>query len=301
MLRTLVIFGVILIAGSGTALPACLPVAGDRIFGRDLALAIPAFSALPSGTVIGYAPAPGTQRIFSVAELTRIARANRVTLESPSEVCFEISMRAMEAEETLAAMRSVLPPNTELSLVELPKTSVPAGRLEFALAGLEPDSRGSRVWRGFVRYGATLRAPVQVRVTVQRKVVAVIAARDLPANTTLDATNLRLQPVVEPFGAVQAASRTEDVLGRVAKKPLRAGETISLASLSIPPVVHKGDAIKVEVQSGGARLVFDAVAQSAAGDGEMVELKNPDNGRVFRARVAQTGRAVIVVPSRQTL
>jgi flagella basal body P-ring formation protein FlgA len=295
--RSLVLFTVC----SAIASASCLPLAGDRIFGRDLARAIPAFSALPAGTIIGYAPAPGARRIFTVAELSRIARADHVVLDSPAEVCFEIPMRVLDADETAAAMRRVLPADAELSLVELPKTSIPSGRLEFALAGLEPESGGSRVWRGFVRYGATLRMPVWARVTVQRRILAVVAVSDVPANTALDSTNLRLQSVAAPLDSSRIAERVQDVQGRMAKKRVRAGEPILLGTLSVPVVVHRGDAIRVEVRSGAARLLFDAVAQNAAGDGEMVELKNPENGRLFRARVAEGGRAVIVVPGRQAL
>jgi len=104
-----------------------------------------------------------------------------------------------------------------------------------------------------------------------------------------------------PLDAEHLAPGVDAVLGRVTKKPIHAGEPIPLAILATPPVIRRGDAIKVEVRSGAARLVFDAVAQTEARDGEIVELRNPESGRTFRARAAESGRAVIVVPSRQTL
>jgi flagella basal body P-ring formation protein FlgA len=284
---------------SAAAPGGCLPVAGDRILGLDLAFAIP---SLPAAITVGFAPAPGMRRVFSSVELARIARANHVTLTaSPSDVCFEIPLHALTEEETRDAMRLVLPAGTELTIVDLPKIGVPAGRLEFPLTSLEPAARGARVWRGFVHYGETLRMPVQARVTVQRKLVAVVASKDLPSNTRLDAASVRLESVSVPLDAEHLASGADAVLGRVTKKPIHAGEPIPLALLSTPPVIRRGDAIKVEVRSGGARLVFDAVAQTDAGDGEIVELRNPESGKTFRARAAESGRAVIVVPSRQTL
>jgi len=283
------------------AFAACIPLAGDRILGRDLALANPEFSALPATMTIGYAPAPGAQRIFAVAELNRIGRANRLTLTNPAEVCFEIPMRSMTEAETKEAMLRSLPTGTDLTIVELPKTNVPAGRLEFALAGLEPASKGTRLWRGSVRYGETLKMPVWARVTVQRRYVAVVAGKDLPLNVPIDPSSLRLEAISVPLDSERLAQRIEDVLGRVPKKPVHAGETIPLAILNLPPVVHRGDAIKVEVRSGQTRLVFDAIAQASAGNGEMVDLRNPDSGRIFRARVEDSGRAVVVVPSRESL
>jgi flagella basal body P-ring formation protein FlgA len=284
-----------------SAFGACFPVAGDRIYGSDLAAAIPAFAALSPNMTIAYAPVPGTRRIFAVAELARIARANRVNLPDPVEVCFEIPMRPLTEEETLASMRRALPPETQLTIVELPKTSIPAGRLEFVLSGLEPAARGSRVWRGSVRYGDTLRMPVWARVTVQRKSMVVVAAKDLALNVPIDPAWLRLETVSVPLESERVALRIEDVYGRVPARPVHAGETIPLSILNFPPAVHRGDPVTVEVQSGAARLRFDAVAEGPARAGDMVELRNPSNGRTFRARVEQAGRAVVVIPARQSL
>jgi flagella basal body P-ring formation protein FlgA len=299
MTKLLVLAGLV----SSSAFCACIPIVGDRIYGSDLAAASPAFASLRPDLTIAYAPTPGAQRIFAVAELVRIARANRIEISEPgpAEVCFEIPMRPMNAEETLESMRRALPPEAELSVVELPKTNIPVGKLDFPLSGLEPNARGGRVWRGSVRYGDTLRMPIWARVTVQRKYVAVVAAKDLPLNEPIDPSSLRMQPVTVPIDSDRLALRIEDVLGRVPRKAVRAGETIPIAILNLPPTVHRGDAVRVEVRSGSARLVFDAVAQGPACEGDMVELRNPTNGKTFRARLEDSGRAVIVVPSRQSL
>ncbi len=131
-----------------------------------------------------------------------------VTLANLAEACFlKIPMRAMTAEETMASMRKALPAETELNIVELPKTSVPAGQLEFPLAGLEPagpTARGTRVWRGSARYGETLRMPIWARVTVARKYLAVVAAKDLPLNVPVESAALRLE-TVSPSRSIRAS------------------------------------------------------------------------------------------------
>jgi hypothetical protein len=57
--------------------------------------------------------------------------------------------------------------------------------------------------------------------------------------------------------------------------------------------VERGDAIKVEVTSGAARLAFEAVAESAGRQGDSVLVRNPENGHLFQAKVLQTGKVVI--------
>jgi flagella basal body P-ring formation protein FlgA len=275
---------------------ACLPVTGDRILGRDLALAYPAFASLPANLTVAYAPTPGTKRVFAQAELARIARANNINAAIPEEVCFGIPMHEIEDTDVLSSMRRSLTADAELSLVELPRTSVPVGRVEFPLTGLEPAVKGTRIWRGFVAYGETLRMKIWARVNVCRRVEAVIAVSDLALNVTIDAAHLRLETVSAPVGPDQRVAQNMDqVLGRAPKRTISAGSTIPLAILDIPPTVRRGDTVKVEVRSGPARIQVDAVAESAARAGEIVQLRNPSSGKSFRARLEGSSKAVIVV------
>jgi len=275
---------------------ACLPATSDRILGRDLALANPAFAALPANLTVAYSPVPGAKRVFAQAELARIARANNIKSAIPEEVCFEIAMHEIEDTDVLSSMRRSLTADVELNLVELPRTTVPVGRLEFPLTGLEPTVKGTRIWRGFVTYGETLRMRIWARVDISRRVEAVVAVSDLALNLPIDAAHLRLETVSAPIGPDQhVAQHIDQVLGRIPKKTVSAGSTIPLAILDIPPTVRRGDAVKVEVRSGPARIQIDAVAESAARTGEIVQLRNTSTGKIFRARLEGGAKAVIVV------
>jgi len=92
-----------------SACPVCVPVTASRIFGRDFALADPRLSALPSGVVVGFTPAPGTKRIYSSAELERIARENGVPVAGLQDLCFEFPLHEIGVEEAAATMLRSLP------------------------------------------------------------------------------------------------------------------------------------------------------------------------------------------------
>jgi flagella basal body P-ring formation protein FlgA len=281
------------------AFGACLPIGGDRILGGDLARADAHFSALAATQVIGFAPAPGMKRIFAAAELGRIARANGITLENPVEVCFEIPMRRISPEEAAAAMRRNLPAGAELVIVELSKPEMPVGELDFPLAGLDPAAaadHGIQLWRGSVKYAATKKLQVWARVNVSQHFNAVVAARDLVENVPIDAGALRLEMWTGPIQHSQVALRMEEVLGRAPRRTVKAGSPIPLDLLDNAGVVRRGDAVRVEVRSGPARLIFEAVAEKQANNGETIELRNPSNGRIFRARL-EGSKAVIVIAS----
>jgi flagella basal body P-ring formation protein FlgA len=288
---------------SNVAFGACLPVGGERILGSDLALADARFAALPATQIIGYAPAPGMKRIFAAAELGRIARANGMAMENPAELCFEIPMRRISIEEAAEAMRRSLPPGAELTIVELSKPEMPVGELEFPLNGLDPAGRldpaadqGVQLWRGSVKYAATKKLQVWARVNVAQRLTAVVATRDLMENVPINASALRMEKWTGPIQHSQVALRMEEVLGRAPRRAVKAGSPIPLDLLDNAGIVRRGDAVRVEVRSGPARLVFDAIAEKQAKNGDTIELRNPSNGRIFRARMEGSKAVIVIAP-----
>src|SRR5437763_14521563 len=113
MLMRLLLFTIF----SGAAFAGCLPVTGNRILGRDLALADPRFATLPAALTIGIAPAPGSTRIYASAELQRIARTNGIAAAIDQDICFEIPMVRVREEDVIVAMQRSLPAGAALKIV----------------------------------------------------------------------------------------------------------------------------------------------------------------------------------------
>jgi flagella basal body P-ring formation protein FlgA len=292
------------VACSGISFGGCIPITANRILGRDLAGADARFSAIPATLTVGYAPAPGTKRVFTPLELQRLARANRIPPADYGGICFELAMRHLTEEEAAAAMRRSLPPEAVLKIVELESLDIPAGALEFPIETLEPSAvatHGVQLWRGRVRYAETRLLAVSARVEVTVKFTVVVAAKDLPANAPIDAGSLRVETMTSMLQREKLATRIEDVQGRLPKRALKAGSAIPIAILAEAPAVRRGDSVIVEVQSGLARLRFEAIADSAARDGDVVELRNPANGKTFRARLSPGAKAFVIIAAGQQL
>lgn len=295
----------LLISFSTAGLSAgCIPVTGNRILGRDLALADPLFSALPATLTVGFAPAPGTKRVYATLELQRLARANGISAGSPENICFELPMARLTEEDTASAMRRSLPPEASLKIVELANFDVPAGLLEFPVEGLEPPtpaSHGVQLWRGYVKYAETRRFSFWARVEVTVKFTAVVAGTDLPMGTPISAGSLRIEARTGTLARENPATRIEEVQGRIPKRTLMAGSVIPIAVLTEAPAVRRGDPVAVEVRSGPASLRFEAIAENSGRDGDTVELRNPFNGKTFKARLDPGPKALIIITAGQTL
>jgi flagella basal body P-ring formation protein FlgA len=285
------------------ALADCLPVTGDHILGRDLALADPRFSAMPASYIVSSSPLPGARRVFAAAEITRIAHANNIHLDEASELCFVVPVKPVADEEMIAAMQRSLPRGVDIAIVDRSRAETPTGEIVFSPAGLSPASASDptvQLWRGFVRYSETRRVEIWALVNVRGQYTTVVAAGELARNVPIDAASVRMETWTGPLQREAVAVRIEDVLGRIPTRTLKAGAPIPLSFLTQPPAVRRGEAVTVDVQCGPARLRLNAIAERDGRNGEMLELRNPTSGKTFRARL-EGSKAVLIIPAEQTL
>jgi flagella basal body P-ring formation protein FlgA len=59
--------------------------------------------------------------------------------------------------------------------------------------------------------------------------------------------------------------------------------------------VERGDTVEVMVIAGAAQLALDAQAEASGRQGDVIPLRNPRSGKLFRARIDGKGRAVVMV------
>jgi hypothetical protein len=108
---------------------ACQTVEGDRLVGRDLAAANPAFAGIDAQVDLGPAPLPGLRRVLHSAELIRLATRIGITFSGPAgEACFE---RAPGAVRSRPARNQLSPPEVKRGDNVLVEVAVGTARLSF--------------------------------------------------------------------------------------------------------------------------------------------------------------------------
>ena len=83
------------------------------------------------------------------------------------------------------------------------------------------------------------------------------------------------------------------VWAKVALEPSAAESSAAQPRWDKPRAIERGERVAVEVTSGGARLAFQATAESAGHAGDSVLVRNPENGRLFQAKVLGNGKVLI--------
>jgi len=290
------IFGFVLATVAGAA--ACVEVPSDRVVAGQLVDAAPVLRRLAPGTSLGFAPLPGVVRVISGRELSSIAARAGVILNDVPDVCIGRVLRPITAAEMQAALQAALGiPEAELRVEDFSSQPLPPGQLEFQRSTLSqppPNAPASPVfWRGSLIYDQHHGVPVwaKLRILVDRTVF--LAAQDIAAGTMLREADVQASTVREfPFSTPRSES-TNEFIGKVARRFIRARQRITSNVLDEPKDVTRGDIVQVKVVDGRATLSFDGIAVSSGKKGETILVHNSASGRNFRAVVEEKGTAVV--------
>ncbi len=296
---------IILATVPGLVHAACLSVPSSKIVAGDVAGALPLFAQLAPETPIGFAPFPGTQRVLSSRDLFLIAAANGLRFPSgelaPS-LCVQRAVRPLSITEVRPVLLSALGvPDVAMEILEISDQLVPPGRPEFRREELnrpaKDDPQNPVVWRGQWVYDGqhSLAVWAKVRMAVSRDVV--VAVQDIPAESVIRTEQVKtiaiLQfPLVAP--SLNSAPTIDQIAGKMARRPIAAGERITASRLDAAKDVIRGETVHVKVVDGAATVTLDAVAQSSGTKGESIVVHNPASGKNFRARIEERGQAVVV-------
>ena len=279
----------------GQTAEACVVITGDQITGRDLANALPQLASVPADATFGYAPAPGVERSFSAGELQRLANRYGVNAKITTSVCFGWQVNKLSREQISAAIRKSLAGHeVELEIVDQSHSSTPQGELVFPLQGLSQGAAKAAVWTGYVLYGGgkKFNTWVQVRITVHEE--QVVAARAIRTGESIDAAALKKVDYRGPLLRTLALRKEEEVTGKCARRPIAEGTVLSEAMLALPQDVDKEQLVIVHSDCGAAHIETQGIASEAGYRGDVIRVRNPKTGRVFRAKIDDRGIVTVI-------
>jgi flagella basal body P-ring formation protein FlgA len=274
---------------------ACHVINSDRIYARDLAAAVPLFSALAPNLEVGFAPAPGLQRIFHPAELRRIARANHLEGEISEDACFEWSLAVPSRESMLAAMKKALGNrNPQIEVIGQSLAPAPAGELVFPLSGLSAFSDAPVIWRGYIAYASNRRFSTWARVRITIKEPRVAAAGTLRVGEPISAGQLRTETYVGPLSRETELTDIAQAIGMIPTRTIESGSVLTETMLAPANEVGQGDTVQVLIQVRNARVEAQGIAEESGRKGAVITIRNAKSGRKFRARIEDKDRVVVV-------
>jgi flagella basal body P-ring formation protein FlgA len=280
---------------------ACVAVPSNHIVAQDLSTAIPLFQALDPGTMIGFAPLPGTVRVLSSSDVVLIGRRYGLAFppgELAPSVCVERIVRHLSLDEMREALVSALDINdVRLEVLEFSNQPLPPGQLSFQRSLLNKPPGNSPqmpvIWRGELIYDdrRSLMVWAKVRISVDRDVY--LAAKTIPKGAVIRADQIATARIRQ-FPSLDLAPSTPLVVaGKVARRTLMAGQRIVAEELDTVKDVLQGATVHVRAIDGAASIRFDAIAQASGQKGEVIMIHNPSSGRNFRALIEGSGLVIV--------
>jgi len=263
---------------------ACMSISGAHITAGDFARAVPSFAPANPLAVMAPAPAPGTVRVFHPAELAQIMMQLDPVAALPSgDICFQRLLIPLSETAVLKAMRDALEARAKIELLEVSQLPAPAGEIVFPRESL--GASPTALWRGFVLYGDNKKFQIWARVKVRVPVTRIVATEVLQQGKPIRASQVRLETIEDTPSGHVTPSAVENIAGYIPRRTIPAASPVWADVLDPPWEIVKGDLVSVTVHSGLAALTFNVEATTSGRRGDAISLKNPDSGRMFRARV----------------
>ena len=129
-----------------------------------------------------------------------------------------------------------------------------------------------------------------------------VPKRLISAGDIIAADDLEWQPVHLTRLSGNSLTDAEQLVGRMAKRPLKAGQILRQSDVAMSPVIHKNDLIRLVVQTGQMTLSVQGKALQDAALGQTVRVVNVNSNRQLSGTVIDAGTVAVGfdVPRRST-
>jgi flagellar basal body P-ring formation protein FlgA len=255
------------------------------------------------GVSLGRSPLPGKTRTLEAAViLGRLRQGDvdpeRLDLQVPPELVVSRGSVTIEREQIEQIVRRflqqqtagrpaesvtikdirvseavVLPKGPLSTHVSAPRSGELAGSVPLQVTfSVEPDFE-RRAW---------------VTVSLERRVNVAVAARPLGRFKPIEADDIEVKALDLAGLPADRIDDPELAIGKRTRRAVDAGTVLRPDLLEFPPLVKRGDRVRIVAESAGLRIsAFGQVKQKGA-QGELIPVVNLDSNRVVHARVVDS-------------
>jgi flagella basal body P-ring formation protein FlgA len=252
---------------------------------------------------LGRSPLPGKTRALDAATiLSRLRQSGvdpeRIDLQVPSEVLVSRGAVTVEREQIEQIVRRfiqqqaagtaagtlaikdirvseavVLPKGPFSAHVSAPRQGELAGQVPLqVIFNAGPDCE-RRVW---------------VTASLERRVNVVVARRPLGRFKPLEAEDLEVKALDVAGLPEDRIEDPEAAIGKRTRRALDSGTVLRPDLLESPPLVKRGDRVRIIAESAGLRISAFGQAKQKGAQGELIPVVNLDSNKVIHARVVDS-------------
>jgi flagella basal body P-ring formation protein FlgA len=254
---------------------------------------------------VAQAPRPGQTLTLDARFLQQVARAYRLDWK-PASKFQKIAIGRMSQRVTATMVRTAIADAVQArigSSADL-DVAVDGGDLELNL----PTDVDNSVTVSAInfdpvsdRFAAILVAPAAGPPIIQRTVFGTVfemaqvpvPKRLISAGAIIGAGDLEWQPVRLTRLSGNSLTDADQLIGRMAKRPLKAGQILRQSDVEVSPVIHKNDLVQLVVKTGQMTLSVQGKAMQDAALGQTVRVINVNSNRQLSGTVIDAGTVAV--------
>ncbi len=265
-----------------------------------------ALAASLAQQIVAQAPEAGTPLILHGQGIVRQLQAR---VDAPAELSFtgapatSVTRRAQTIDnervmtmisDFFAANKHRLPP-AQISFTPaapLLPFAIPEGQLDVEVIPSNPNILGSSSFALILSVDGRVVKNMSVRGKLQAMAQVVVASQPLRRGLILDSSHLG-EAAVDIDSLPEAQFDRHSLIGRVLTRSLAAGAPILGYMAEEPPVIRRGQMVRMVISSGALQLSATGMAHSDGRLEQMIKVQNLSSNKTIHGRV--TGPGVVEV------
>lgn len=171
---------------------------------------------------------------------------------------------------------------------------VPPGELSWEVIpsspGIVKSSRFSIIFNvdGRVRKNMSVRGRLEILAPV------VVATEALPRGTILNRQNIATT-VKDITQLRYPATNINELIGKKVKRTYKEGQIISLSQVDFPPVIRKGELVKMIIKSGKLLITATGIARTDGKMNQTIRVQNTNSRKIVYCRVTAPGMVEVAL------
>lgn len=254
---------------------------------------------------IGTSPMPGKERVIQGSHLASMLKGGKIVPEDaqmtvPDEIRIARASQSVSEEELQRlferSVREMLEGHEyKIGQVKIWGTNrFPAGKLSIQpLKHNKQELAGNVTLQVQIRVNEENCGRLNLSAWVDRFMPVVAVVRDIKHHAILDAEDLDIKTVNVSTMPADLVTDKAKAVGKQMKMALREGTFLRSGMMINPPLVQKGDRVKIVASSGRLKVSIDGIAKGTGGKGDQIEVENVVSNKVIVGRV--TDKATVEV------
>ena len=285
---------------------SAVTVTGSRIYLNDV---IESDTHLPTNTkdmVLMNAPAPGKDKFLPGKWVASVIRtkgrlSDSVEITAPEQVHIRRAYQTITTERLEDFFYSYVEgriedPEFKITRIKVRGTDkFPVGAITLDLLEPEPQKITGRVnLRVMVKVDGEKFGWLTLSGWVDCYETVVCTSSYLSRGTVLKPADLEYERMNTSRMPAAVIRDLNDAVGKRLKRNIKAGNYLRRNMLSVPPVIHKGDKVKLVAKSGNIKIVTLGIAKSAGGTGDQIRIENMTSKKTIVGRIKDASTVEVI-------